>query len=271
MDAAQVFGARPFLIAGPCVVEDDRLNVGVGERLAAISQRLGIPVLYKASFDKANRSRLAAGRGPGMDEGLAKLERVQRDTGLPVITDVHESAQCAAAADVVDALQIPAFLCRQTDLLIAAGSTGLPVNVKKGQWMPPEGMAGAVEKVRSGGAAALAVTERGSFFGYGDLVVDMRNFARLREACLAPVVFDATHSVQQPGKGVEGASGGLREHIPALLLAAAAAGCDGFFLETHPHPERAPSDGANMWPLDTFEVLLDRALQVWRSARETPA
>jgi 2-dehydro-3-deoxyphosphooctonate aldolase (KDO 8-P synthase) len=266
MDAARLLGSRPFLIAGPCVVEDDRLNLTVGERLAEIGGRLGLPVVYKASFDKANRSRLGAGRGPGMHEGLARLAKVRSATGLPVLTDVHESAQCAPAAEVVDVLQIPAFLCRQTDLLIAAGSTGLPVNVKKGQWMPAEGMAGALEKVRSGGARVVTVTERGSFFGYGDLVVDMRNFARLRDACRAPVVFDATHSVQQPGKGAHGSSGGLRAHIPALLCAAAAAGCDGFFLETHPDPDAAPSDGPNMWPLAELEDLLSRALDVWRAA-----
>ena len=271
MDAAQVLGARPFLIAGPCVVEDDRLNIAVGEQLAALSERLGLPLVYKASFDKANRSRLAAGRGPGMEEGLRQLAKVRDATGLPVLTDVHETAQCAAAAQVADALQIPAFLCRQTDLLVAAGKTGLPVNVKKGQWMPPEGMAGAVEKVRGGGAPIVAVTERGSFFGYGDLVVDMRNFARLRQACRAPVVFDATHSVQQPGKGAAGSSGGLREFIPPLMMAAAAAGCDGFFIETHPDPDRAPSDGANMWRLDQLAELLERTLSVWHSAQRQPA
>lgn len=267
MDAAQVLAARPFLIAGPCVVEDDRLNVAVGERLAELSRRLGLPVIYKASYDKANRSRLTFSRGPGMAEGLRQLRRVKEATGLPLLTDVHESAQCAAAAEVADVLQIPAFLCRQTDLLLAAGATGRPVNVKKGQWMPPEGMAGAVEKVRQGGAPLVAVTERGSFFGYGDLVVDMRSFARLREACRAPVIFDATHSVQQPGRGAQGSSGGLREFIPPLLLAAAAAGADGFFLETHPDPDAAPSDGPNMWPLDRLEELLARTLAVWRGAR----
>jgi 2-dehydro-3-deoxyphosphooctonate aldolase (KDO 8-P synthase) len=271
MTAAEILAARPFLIAGPCVVEDDRLNVGVGERLAEVGARLGLPVIYKASFDKANRSRLGAGRGPGLNEGLAKLEKVRDATGLPVLTDVHESGQCAAAADVVDVLQIPAFLCRQTDLLLAAGATGLPVNVKKGQWMPAEGMRGAVEKVRAGGSRLVTVTERGSFFGYGDLVVDMRNFSRLREACLAPVIFDATHSVQQPGKGAEGSSGGLREFIPPLMMAAAAAGCDGFFLEAHPDPAAAPSDGANMWPLDQLEDLLARTLDVWRAGMRQPA
>jgi 2-dehydro-3-deoxyphosphooctonate aldolase (KDO 8-P synthase) len=180
---------------------------------------------------------------------------------------VHESDQPARAAEVADVLQVPAFLCRQTDLLVAAGRAGRPVNVKKGQWMTPEAMAGAVAKVRSGGATAVAVTERGTFFGYGDLVVDMRSFARLRTACDAPVVFDATHSVQQPGKGTGGASGGLREHIPALLFAAAAAGADGFFLETHPDPDHAPSDGPNMVRLPDLPDLVSRALDVWHAAR----
>jgi 2-dehydro-3-deoxyphosphooctonate aldolase (KDO 8-P synthase) len=269
--AAPPFGPGPFLIAGPCVLEDDRLNLAVAERLAELSRRLSIPVLYKASFDKANRSRLVAARGPGLESGLRALERVKAASGLPVLTDVHESAQVAAAAAVADVLQIPAFLCRQTDLLVAAGRSGRPVNVKKGQWMTPEGMAGAVEKVRSGGAAAVAVTERGSFFGYGDLVVDMRSIARLKKACRAPVVFDATHSVQQPGRGEDGSSGGVREHVPGLLLAAAAAGADGFFLETHPQPERAPSDGPNMMPLDELESLVARALDVWRAARPAGA
>jgi 2-dehydro-3-deoxyphosphooctonate aldolase (KDO 8-P synthase) len=267
MAAATPFGPGPFLIAGPCVVEDDRVNLQVGERLAELAARFKIPVTYKASYDKANRARLAAARGPGMEAGLEALARVRAATGLPVLTDVHEVAQVAAAAAVADVLQVPAFLCRQTDLLLAVGRAGRPVNVKKGQWMSPEGMAGAVEKVRSGGVSAVAVTERGTFFGYGDLVVDMRNFARLRSACRAPAIFDGTHSVQQPGQGPDGASGGLRSLIPALLCAAAAAGADGFFLETHPDPDRAPSDGPNMIPLRDLPDLVARALDVWHAAR----
>ena len=174
-----------------------------------------MPVCFKASFDKANRSRLAGARGPGVDEGLRALERVRAASGLPLLTDIHEAAQAPAAAEVADVLQIPAFLCRQTDLLVAAGRTGRPVNVKKGQWMPPEGMAGSVEKVRSGGSRDVAVTERGTFFGYGDLVVDMRNFARLRQATGAPVIFDATHAVQRPGQGEAGSSGGRSGAHPA--------------------------------------------------------
>jgi 2-dehydro-3-deoxyphosphooctonate aldolase (KDO 8-P synthase) len=194
-----------------------------------------------------------------------------------VLTDVHLPEQCAPVADVADVLQIPAFLCRQTDLLVAAGATGKPVNVKKGQWMHPEGMRGAVQKVRRASRGherlrppagdLVAVTERGTFFGYGDLVVDMRSFARLREACDAPVVFDATHSVQQPGRGEGGASGGLREHVPALAAAAVAAGADGLFMETHPDPEHAPSDGPNMIPLDRLDALVERLVRLWEVAR----
>ena len=261
-------GAAPFLIAGPCVVESDDLNLRVGAALAELGATLGVHVIYKASYDKANRSRLAGARGPGLERGLEALARVRADTGLPILTDVHEAAQVPAAAQVADVLQIPAFLCRQTDLLVAAGRGGRPVNVKKGPWLSPEGMAGAVEKLRAGGAPEVAVTERGTFFGYGDLVVDMRNFARLRAACGAPVVYDATHSVQQPGQGVDGASGGLREFIPPLLYAAAAAGADGFFLETHPAPDRAPSDGPNMVPLDRLAAIVTVALDVWHAARE---
>ncbi|MBL8980918.1 MAG: 3-deoxy-8-phosphooctulonate synthase [Gemmatimonadetes bacterium] len=260
-----------FLIAGPCVVEDDALNLRVGEALASLADQLPGGVIYKASFDKANRSNAGAARGPGMHEGLEALRRVREATGLPVLTDVHLPEQCAAAAQVVDVLQIPAFLCRQTDLLEAAAATGKPVNIKKGQWMHPEGMAGAVAKVRaaatSAGPGSVAVTERGTFFGYGDLVVDMRAFERLRAATHAPVIFDGTHSVQQPGRGEGGSSGGAREHIPTLVLAAAAAGVDGLFLETHPDPERAPSDGANMLPLDALPALLRRVVRVWEAAR----
>src|SRR5438093_11330926 len=266
--AAPQFARAPFLIAGPCVVESDDLNLAVGEALAELSRRLELPVIYKASYDKANRSRLKAARGPGMEAGLKALERVRQATGLPVLTDVHDAGQVSAAAHVADVLQIPAFLCRQTDLLVAAGQAGKPVNVKKGQWMSADGMAGAIEKVRAGGAPEVAVTERGTFFGYGDLVVDMRNFARLKAVCGVPVVFDATHAVQQPGKGKDGASGGLRESIPPLLYAAAAAGADGFFLETHPDPDRAPSDGPNMLPLDELPRVLEIALDVWQRARE---
>ncbi len=267
---------RFFLIAGPCVIEGDELLFRVADHLARLAPRVPGGIIFKASFDKANRSNAGAHRGPGIDEGLRALERVRAHSGLPVLTDVHLPEQCAAAAQAVDVLQIPAFLCRQTDLLEAAGATGIAVNVKKGQWMHPEGMAGAVKKVRAAyppglaraeGACDVAVTERGTFFGYGDLVVDMRSFVRLRAACDAPVIFDATHSVQQPGKGAEGASGGLREHIPALARAACAAGADGMFLETHPDPDRAPSDGPNMLPLNQLDAVVEKCVATWELAR----
>lgn len=272
-----------FLIAGPCVLESDALNLRVGEHLARLAERVPGGIIYKASFDKANRSNPGAARGPGMDAGLAALSRVRASTGLPILTDVHLPEQCAAAAEVVDVLQIPAFLCRQTDLLLAAGATGKPVNIKKGQWMHPEGMSGAVNKVRASlgvmntGRATrhlplavpeVAVTERGTFFGYGDLVVDMRDFTRMRAACDAPVIFDATHSVQQPGKGVGGASGGAREFIPPLARAAVAAGADGLFMETHPDPDHAPSDGPNMVPLTALDALVDRLVELWHLTRK---
>jgi 2-dehydro-3-deoxyphosphooctonate aldolase (KDO 8-P synthase) len=255
------------LLAGPCVVEEGDLLPRVAEQLAEIGARLGLRVCLKASFDKANRSRLASPRGPGLTRGLELLAKARAASGLAILTDVHEAGQAAPAAEVADLLQVPAFLCRQTDLLVACGRTGKPVNVKKGQWMQPEGMRGALEKVREGGSTEVAVTERGTFFGYGDLVVDFRSVARLRAATGAPVIFDATHSVQQPGMGAGGTSGGQREHIPALLLAAAAAGVDGFFLETHPDPARASSDADTQWPLDRLEPLLARALAVWRAAQ----
>jgi 2-dehydro-3-deoxyphosphooctonate aldolase (KDO 8-P synthase) len=261
------FRRTPFLIAGPCVIEPGDVLPRVAEVLARLERDLGIPVCLKASFDKANRARLGASRGPGMEEGLRALERARAASGLPILTDIHEVHQAGPVAEVADVLQIPAFLCRQTDLLVAAGRTGRAVNVKKGQWMHADGMRGSVEKVRSAGAPEVAVTERGTFFGYGDLVVDMRNFTRLREATGAPVIFDATHAVQQPGQGDAGASGGQREFIPPLLAAAAAAGADGFFLETHPDPGRALSDAATQWPLDRLVELVGQTLDVWGRAR----
>ncbi len=247
------------LVSGPCVLEDDDLNLRIGRALAGWSAELGIPVVFKASFDKANRSKLDSPRGPGLEAGLQLLERVKAETGLRLLTDIHEPAQAGRAAEVVDALQIPAFLCRQTDLLVAAGATGKAVNIKKGQWMAPEEMVAAVEKVRASGASEVVVTERGTIHGYGDLVVDMRSFARIRTSTGARAIFDGTHSVQRPGRAA-GSSGGDPEHIPALVRAAVAAGCDGLFLETHPEPARAPSDGSNMLPLDELPALISEVL-----------
>jgi 2-dehydro-3-deoxyphosphooctonate aldolase (KDO 8-P synthase) len=252
-------GGPFFLIAGPCVLEDDALNLAIGEALARMADDLGLPIIFKASFDKANRSSPGSPRGPGVDEGLRKLERVRTETGLPLLTDVHLPEQCAAVAEVVDVLQIPAFLCRQTDLLVAAGRTGRPVNVKKGQWMAPQEMRGAAGKVRGAGSPSVAVTERGTFFGYGNLVVDMRSFALLREACDAPAIFDGTHSVQRPGEGA-GVSGGEPRHIPTLVRAAVAAGADALFLETHPEPAKGLSDTTNMLPLERLRPLVEEVL-----------
>ena len=262
-----------FLIAGPCQLEDDALNMRIAEALARLAELIPGRVIFKASFDKANRSNLDGVRGLGIDAGLEALSRVRAATGLPILTDVHDPAQCAPAAQVVDVLQIPAFLCRQTDLLLAAGATGKAVNVKKGQWMHPEGMRGALRKVEAGAALTgavpgeRAVTERGTFFGYGDLVVDMRAFIRLHEACDAPVIFDGTHSVQRPGLGAGGTSGGAREFIPALTQAAVAAGAHGLFLETHPDPDRAPSDGPNMLRLESMPDLMARLVDIWARVR----
>lgn len=258
-----LWSPAPFLVAGPCALEDDRVNLAVATCLAELSVRLGIRTVFKGSFDKANRTSVGTPRGPGLEVGLEALAKVQTDTGLPVLTDVHDVRQVPLVADVVDAIQIPAFLCRQTDLLVAAGRTGLPVNIKKGQWMAADGMVAAVEKVRTGGASEVAVTERGTFFGYGDLVVDVRTIPRLQSAGMS-VLIDATHAVQRPGAD---RTLGDREFVPTILMAAAAAGADGFFLETHPNPAAAPSDRASMWPLSELVDLIDRALSVWHAAR----
>ncbi|MDH3206261.1 MAG: 3-deoxy-8-phosphooctulonate synthase [Gemmatimonadota bacterium] len=264
---------RFMLIAGPCVLEDDALNLVVARSLSALAREFELPVIFKASFDKANRAKLGSPRGPGLAEGLKLLAAVKDATQLSILTDVHEPAQAAAAAEVVDVLQIPAFLCRQTDLLVAAGATGLPVNVKKGQWMAPEEMAGAVDKLRRSGAAEVTVTERGTALGYGDLVVDMRSFRRLRAATDARAIFDATHSVQRSGRDA-GSSGGDPDHIPALARAASAAGCDGLYVEVHPDPTRAPSDGSTMLRLDALPALMRDVLAIRAAlapSAETPA
>jgi 2-dehydro-3-deoxyphosphooctonate aldolase (KDO 8-P synthase) len=255
---------RYTLIAGPCVLEGDDLNLTVARELAELSAELRLPVVFKGSFDKGNRAKLDSPRGPGLVEGLARLATVKAETDLPVLTDIHEPSQAAPVAEVADVLQIPAFLCRQTDLLVAAGRTGLPVNVKKGQWMAPEEIAGAVDKLRRAGAGEVVVTERGTVFGYGELIVDMRSFERVRSATGAPVFFDGTHSVQRPGRA-GGSSGGDPQHVPALVRAATAAGCDGLFLETHPDPVHAPSDGASMLELSALPGLM-RSVMALRDA-----
>ena len=269
IDNVRIGAGGLFLIAGPCVIESEDHAMFMAEVIKGVTRSLNFPFIFKASYDKANRTSMRSFRGPGLAEGLRILKKVKNEVHVPILTDVHETVDVPKVAEVADILQIPAFLCRQTDLLVAAGRAGRPVNIKKGQWMAPEEMRGAVEKVRAGGAPEVAVTERGTFFGYGDLVVDMRSFPRLRTACAVPVIFDATHSVQQPGQGQDGSSGGQRGFIPTLLYAAAAAGADGFFLETHPDPTRAPSDGPNMIPLDQLAGIVGLAVDVWQRVRET--
>jgi len=245
-----------FLIAGPCVIESEQLAVDTAGALKEICRRLAIPFIYKSSFDKANRSSGQSFRGPGMEEGLRILAEVRRQVGVPVLTDVHEDTDVAEVASVVDVLQTPAFLCRQTDFIRAAASAGRPVNIKKGQFLSPQEMKNVVDKAReASGADNVLVCERGFSFGYGNLVSDMRSLSILRETD-CPVVFDATHSVQLPG-GQGTASGGQREFIPVLARAAVASGVAGLFMETHPDPDKALSDGPNAWPLDLMQPLLE--------------
>jgi 2-dehydro-3-deoxyphosphooctonate aldolase (KDO 8-P synthase) len=259
-------GAQFFVIAGPCVLEDDELNVSIGRALAALSDELALPIVYKASFDKANRSKAGAARGPGIEDGLAKLRRVKEATGLQLLTDVHLPEQCAAVADVVDVLQIPAFLCRQTDLLVAAAETGKVVKIKKGQFLAPWDMKNVVAKVTASGNSRVLVTERGASFGYNTLVVDMRGLPIMAETG-APVIFDATHAVQQPG-GQGTSSGGDRRFVPVLARAAVAVGVAGLFIETHPDPDKAPSDGPNMVPLKDFEGMMRNLMALDRVVKE---
>lgn len=252
-------GCPLALLAGPCVIESREHTLRVAESIQRIAAGLGMPLVFKASFDKANRSSLQGFRGPGIEEGLRILAQVREATGLPVVSDIHEPAQAVGAGEVLDLLQIPAFLCRQTDLLVAAGRTGRPVNIKKGQFMSPEMMRLAVEKVKKAGASGVLLTERGTFFGYGRLVNDMTGIARM--ATWAPVVFDATHSCQLPGEGGT-QSGGQREMVPLLAKAAVAAGAHALFLEVHDQPDAAKSDPATVWPLDQLNDLLAQCLRV---------
>jgi 2-dehydro-3-deoxyphosphooctonate aldolase (KDO 8-P synthase) len=264
--AVSIGGNAPLaLIAGPCVIEDEALTNRVAERLVAICAARGLPLIFKTSFDKANRTSGSSFRGPGLQEGLAILDRLRRRLGVPVVTDLHAPDQAPLLAEVVDLLQIPAFLCRQTDLLRAAAATGKPVNLKKGQFLSPAEAGPAVEKLRQGGASGVVVTERGTTFGYHDLVVDMRSLPLIR-AQGVPVCFDATHSVQQPG-GQGSHSGGRRALVAPLARAAVGAGVDALFLETHEDPDRALSDGPNMISLDALPALLDVVLAIDRAVR----
>ena len=259
----RVGNGRLFLIAGPCVIESETHVRTMADAIQRIAADLDLPYIFKASFDKANRTSVASFRGPGLKEGTAILRRLAESTGLPVLTDVHEPSQCEIAAAGADVLQIPAFLCRQTDLLAAAARTGRAINVKKGQFVAPWDMRHAVEKVASAGNARVFLTERGASFGYNNLVVDMRSLAILRG--FAPVVFDATHSVQIPS-GSNGVSGGQPEFIPLLARAAVAAGVDGIFLEVHDNPAQAKSDGANALDLKDLKPLLEKLLAIHQAA-----
>ena len=260
---------RPlFLIAGPCVLEGEQLAIDTAGTLAELTARMGVPFIFKSSFDKANRSSIGSFRGPGVDDGLRILEKVQKQIGVPVLTDVHEDTPLADVAAVVDVLQTPAFLCRQTNFIVNVAEQQRPVNIKKGQFLSPWEMANVVDKARSTGNSQIMVCERGFSFGYNNLVSDMRSLSVMR-ATGCPVVFDATHSVQLPG-GRGHASGGQREFIPVLARAAVAAGISGLFAETHPDPANALSDGPNAWPLDRMEALLTTLVAIDRAVKQKP-
>jgi len=255
-----------LLLAGPCSLENEKVCRAAAETLAKIGRKHPeLTIVFKGSFDKANRTSLSGDRGPGMDEGLALLALIKRDYGFPLVTDFHERQQAAAVGQVCDVLQIPAFLCRQTDLLLAAAATGRVVNVKKGQFLSPQEMEFVVSKLKQGKAKEIWQTERGTTFGYQNLVVDMRSFAQMK-ALGAPAIFDATHSVQQPG-AAGGKTGGRREFVPPLARAALAAGADGLFIETHPDPEKAISDGPNQIPTAELPALIESCLKVWHAVR----
>ena len=263
----EVGNDRPFfLIAGTCVVESEQMTLDTAGTLREVTSELGIPFIYKSSYDKANRSSRDGFRGPGMEEGLRILSEVKKQLGLPILTDVHEDTPIDEVADVVDVLQTPAFLCRQTNFILRTAASGLPVNIKKGQFLSPWEMQNVVDKAKSTGNQNIMVCERGFSFGYNNLVSDMRSLAVMRGTG-APVVFDATHSVQQPG-GLGSASGGRREFIPVLARAAAGAGVAGFFMETHPDPATALSDGPNAWPLDKMKGLLETLLSIDASVKQ---
>ncbi len=262
----EVGPGRPFLLlAGPCVLESEGLAHEVAAELAVICRRLGISYVFKSSFDKANRTALNSFRGPGLERGLQTLARIKEQEGVAVVSDVHETAQVAAAAEVLDIIQIPAFLCRQTDLLVAVAQSKRAISLKKGQFMSPWDMKYAVAKIKESGNASLMLLERGVSFGYNNLVVDMRSFPILR-GLGCPVIYDATHSVQLPG-GASGSSGGQREFIPTLARAAVAAGLDGVFMEVHPEPDKALCDGPNSMPLNKVEALLKQMLAIHEAAK----
>ncbi len=256
-----------FLISGPCVIEDEETTLRVADFLRETSEVMDIPVIFKTSYDKANRTSLDSFRGPGVDKGLDIIQKVKDETGMPVLSDVHEMGEIEKAAKVLDVIQIPAFLCRQTNLLLAAARTGLPVNLKKGQFLSPWEMEPAIHKVTSTGNRNVLITERGTSFGYNNLLVDMRSIAVMKNFGF-PVIFDATHSVQLPG-GSGTSSGGQREFVGSLSKAAVAAGANGVFMEVHPHPDSAPCDGPNSLPLDQVRPLLDMLKKIHLLVRST--
>jgi 2-dehydro-3-deoxyphosphooctonate aldolase (KDO 8-P synthase) len=262
------FGQPLLVIAGPCVIEDEATTLSIAERLQRIADPLPIQLVFKASFDKANRTSIDSYRGPGLETGISLLGRVKRATGLPVTTDIHEPHQAAPVAEVCDLLQIPAFLARQTDLLVAAAQTGRPVNVKKGQFLAPGDMKHVVGKLEAAGCRQVLLCERGTFFGYGRLVNDMRSIPEM-QALGAPVLFDATHSVQEPGR-LGAITGGNRAMVEPLARAAVAVGADGLFFETHPAPHTSPSDAANMVPLDEMPGLLARLIAIRQTVEMLP-
>ncbi|MCK5002709.1 MAG: 3-deoxy-8-phosphooctulonate synthase [Gammaproteobacteria bacterium] len=257
-----------FLIAGPCVIESEAMAMETSTKLKELTERLGINFIYKSSYDKANRSSGDSFRGPGIEEGLRILQKVKDEVGVPILTDVHENTPIDEVSDIVDVLQTPAFLCRQTDFILRVANSGKAVNIKKGQFLAPWDMKHVVDKARSTGNQQIMVCERGASFGYNNLVSDMRSLAVMRET-ECPVVFDATHSVQLPG-GQGASSGGQREHVPVLARAAVAAGVSGVFMETHPDPSKALSDGPNAWPLDKMESLLGTMLELDRIVKAKP-
>jgi 2-dehydro-3-deoxyphosphooctonate aldolase (KDO 8-P synthase) len=254
------------LIAGPCVIESETQVMEIAKRMKEITGKLGIPFIFKSSFDKANRTSVTSFRGPGINEGLQILKKVKDELGVPVVTDIHEPFQAEIAAEVVDMLQIPAFLCRQTDLLLAAGKTGLPINIKKAQFLSAKDMKNAITKVEEAGNTNILLCERGNTFGYNNLVVDMTNIIEMKKFGY-PVVFDATHSVQKPGGNLT-STGGNREYVEPLAKAALAVGADMLFMEVHPDPDNAKSDGPNMVKLDEIEVMLQKLVKVYRAVNE---
>ncbi|MCB2427155.1 3-deoxy-8-phosphooctulonate synthase [Methylophaga pinxianii] len=263
----EVGGKQPlFLIAGTCVIESEQMTMDVAGQLKEMTDKLGIPFIYKSSFDKANRTSTKTYRGPGLEAGMAILEKVKKEYGLPILTDVHEDTPLAEVASVVDVLQTPAFLCRQTNFIINVASQGLPVNIKKGQFLAPWDMQHVADKAKSTGNEQIMLCERGTSFGYNTLISDMRGLPTMRQmGC--PVVFDATHSVQQPG-GQGGKSGGQRQFVPVLARSAVAAGIAGLFMETHPDPEKALSDGPNSWPLAKMQAILETLVAIDKTVKQ---